>query len=194
MNATTDTQLSTAAIDAVRVTLETLTATSDKAGASLSKALGGATSSGKSLDQTLQGVLTSLSKMALSALAGPAAPGLASGLATFLNPMAGLSATTSSAVSSLAPVAMFASGGVVAQPSYFSSGGGLGLIGEHGAEAILPLARGPGGELGVAASGGAAAMPVTINITTPDADSFQRSRVQVASAVARAVALGQRGL
>ena len=50
-----------------------------------------------------------------------------------------------------APATPFAKGGVVAAPSYFPLGRGLGLMGEQGAEAILPLARGPGGRLGVRA-------------------------------------------
>jgi hypothetical protein len=35
---------------------------------------------------------------------------------------------------------------------------------------------------------------VTVNIATPDADSFRRSEAQVAAALARAVARGQRAL
>lgn len=45
----------------------------------------------------------------------------------------------------------FAKGGVVATPSYFPLGNTLGVAGERGAEAILPLARGGDGRLGVRA-------------------------------------------
>lgn len=56
----------------------------------------------------------------------------------------------------------FATGGIVTRPTTFAFGnGGAGLMGEKGAEAILPLQRGSGGKLGVAAS----VNPVTINIT-----------------------------
>ena len=48
----------------------------------------------------------------------------------------------------------FAKGGVVDGPTYFGHSGGLGLLGEAGPEAILPLQRGPGGKLGVAGGGG----------------------------------------
>ena len=44
----------------------------------------------------------------------------------------------------------FAKGGVIAAPGYFPMGGGLGLAGEAGPEAIMPLARGSDGRLGVA--------------------------------------------
>lgn len=49
----------------------------------------------------------------------------------------------------------FAKGGVVGAPAYFPLGRGLGLMGERGAEAVMPLARGPDGRLGVQAGGGA---------------------------------------
>jgi lambda family phage tail tape measure protein len=88
----------------------------------------------------------------------------------------------------------FAAGGVVAQPTFFPFGRGVGLMGEKGAEAILPLARGPDGRLGVASHGGAAPVSVTVNIATTDVESFRRSEAQVAAALARAVARGRRGM
>ena len=61
-----------------------------------------------------------------------------------------------------------ARGGVIATPSYFPMAGGLGLAGEAGPEAILPLRRGSDGRLGVASD---AAQPVSIsfNVTASDA-------------------------
>ncbi len=90
----------------------------------------------------------------------------------------------------------FAAGGVIAAPTYFPmAGGSLGLMGERGAEAIMPLARGADGKLGVRAEGGAArAQPIIVQVTTPDADSFRRSETQVAAAIARAAARGRRAL
>lgn len=87
----------------------------------------------------------------------------------------------------------FASGGVVASPTYFPMAGGLGLMGEAGAEAILPLARGPDGRLGVRGGGAGGGVAITVNIATPDVDGFRRSEAQVAAALARAVARGRRG-
>lgn len=50
----------------------------------------------------------------------------------------------------------FANGGVVTSATPFTFGGGrLGVMGESGPEAILPLKRGAGGKLGVVSSGGA---------------------------------------
>ncbi len=52
-------------------------------------------------------------------------------------------------------VQAFADGGVVSSPTMFSfNGGRAGVMGEAGAEAILPLKRGANGKLGVEAQGG----------------------------------------
>jgi phage-related minor tail protein len=88
----------------------------------------------------------------------------------------------------------FAQGGVVGAPTYFPLGRGLGVMGERGAEAVMPLARGPDGKLGVRSGGGGRSAPITVNIATPDAESFRRSEAQISAALARAVARGQRGM
>ncbi len=88
----------------------------------------------------------------------------------------------------------FAQGGVVGAPTYFPLGRGLGVMGERGAEAVMPLARGPDGKLGVRSGDGGRAASITVNISTPDAQSFRRSEAQVSAALARAVARGQRGM
>ncbi len=48
----------------------------------------------------------------------------------------------------------FANGGIVRRPTLFPMANGAGLMGEAGPEAIIPLKRGPGGKLGIQASGG----------------------------------------
>jgi len=87
----------------------------------------------------------------------------------------------------------FAKGGVVSGPTLFPMHGATGLMGEAGPEAILPLHRTPDGRLGVA-SGQGGASSVTVNIMTQDADSFARSRTQIAATLARAVDRGRRNL
>ncbi len=86
----------------------------------------------------------------------------------------------------------FAQGGIIATPTYFPMRGGAGLMGEAGPEAIMPLARGADGRLGVAAGGRERPVSVTVNIATPDAASFRRSESQVSATLARAVARGRR--
>ena len=85
----------------------------------------------------------------------------------------------------------FAKGGIVGAPTTFPMRGGMGLMGEAGPEAIMPLARGPDGRLGVQAGGGRG-VNVVMNITTPDVQGFQRSQSQVAAQVSRALSRGQR--
>ena len=86
----------------------------------------------------------------------------------------------------------FAQGGVVNRPTLFPFAKGVGLMGEAGPEAILPLARGADGRLGVQAGGGARPVTVVMNITTPDVQGFQRSQGQIAAQVNRMLARGQR--
>ncbi len=89
-------------------------------------------------------------------------------------------------------VTPFARGGVVSGPTPFAMRGGTGLMGEAGPEAIMPLTRGPDGKLGVQAQGGGRAVHVTMNISTPDVQGFQRSKSQIAAQMGRALARGQR--
>jgi phage-related minor tail protein len=69
--------------------------------------------------------------------------------------------------------------------------GGTGVMGEAGPEAIMPLSRGSDGKLGVRMGGGGSGS-VTVNISTPDAQSFRQSQSQVAAMIARAVERGGR--
>ena len=179
--------------------LETLDRLSQRFGASLSGALSRNVVEGRRLDTVLETVGRTLLRATLRVASRP----LTNALRTAFSSLstggdAGTDAATPFAtggVISRGQVTPFARGGVVATPTYFPLGRGLGLMGEQGAEAVMPLARGPDGRLGVRA-GGAASRPiaVTVNVTTPDADSFRRSEAQVAAALARAVARGRRGL
>lgn len=87
----------------------------------------------------------------------------------------------------------FADGGIVSGPTRFPIAGATGLMGEAGPEAILPLARGADGRLGVRAeSSTPRPVQVTMNITTPDVQGFARSQSQIAAELGRLIALGQR--
>lgn len=63
------------------------------------------------------------------------------------------------------PITAFATGGVVDRPTFFGyAGGRVGLMGEAGPEAVMPLTRGPDGKLGVKTHGnGGQSVNVTIN-------------------------------
>lgn len=88
-------------------------------------------------------------------------------------------------------VVPFASGGVVNGPVTFAMRGATGLMGEAGPEAIMPLARGADGKLGVRSAGGGATT-VVMNITTPDVAGFRRSQGQIAAQMSRALGRGNR--
>ena len=68
----------------------------------------------------------------------------------------------------------FARGGVVDSPTIAP----MALFGEAGPEAIIPLRRGPDGNLGVGGGGGSINAPVTINIDATGADPAGLARVQ----------------
>lgn len=158
-------------------------------GRTLSRAFEGIAVKGKSLGDVLRGLALDISKITLRAAFKPLEQGLGSLFSGIFSKGLGLGGV------SPAPLPVpFAQGGVIARPARFPlSGGGLGLAGERGPEAILPLSRGPDGRLGVAAQSGGS-VNVTFNIATPDADSFRRSETQVAAMLTRAVSLGRRNL
>lgn len=64
-------------------------------------------------------------------------------------------------------VQAFAKGGMVGRPTLFAHAGGVGLMGEAGTEAILPLTRMGNGDLGVQAAGasGGVVVHAPVNIT-----------------------------
>ena len=169
---------------ALRAQLDGINASAGNVSASLTKAFASASASGRAFNATLASITASLAQMLASVGAGFLNQGLSSIFGGLFGGVAGS-----------APVAPFADGGIVASPTYFGAGGSLGLMGERGAEAIMPLARGPNGQLGVIANGASGRVTqVTVNIQTPDVESFRRSEAQVAAALARAVARGRRGL
>ncbi|MGL3606476.1 phage tail tape measure protein [Rhizobium sp. G187] len=192
--------------------LEDLESRSASFGRALTSALTNAASGGKGLEDVLRTVGARLTDIALSAglkplenVLGQAAGGLVGSLGSALGSALGSSGGASVGAGFGADVAAFAhggvpgrvmpfaDGGVVAAPTYFPMGGGTGLMGEAGAEAILPLKRGSDGALGVAADGGGA-VTVHFNVTATDAASFARSEGQISAMLARSVARGRRGL
>jgi phage-related minor tail protein len=180
------TALSTQDLAAAKTLLDQISASGDKVAKVLTTGFGSAAISGKSFNDTLLTIGQSLARLALREGVQTLSDGLSSSL----------SGLFSGAFGGGRQITPFAEGGVVASPSYFSNSGAIGLMGERGAEAIMPLARGPDGRLGVRTQDGGGARPVavTVNIAAQDMDSFRRSEAQLTSALARAVARGQRQL
>jgi phage-related minor tail protein len=160
---------------------------------------------GKRFEDILRSIGLRLSETLLKAAFKPVELGISNllnegfkAVAGNLNPFGAAASAGASAgapMQLLGSVRPFADGGIVGTPTYFGMGRNLGLMGEAGAEAILPLARGPDGKLGVSAGGaGARPVSVTINIATPDVEGFRRSEGQISAAMARAVSRGRRSL
>jgi len=92
-------------------------------------------------------------------------------------------------------VTAFAKGGVVGGPTIFPFANGIGLMGEAGPEAIMPLSRGADGKLGVAAANGNSAPKVTINNysgqeATASSDSAGNIVVEIGRAIAQDITSG----
>lgn len=82
----------------------------------------------------------------------------------------------------------FATGGIVSRPTLFPMAGGVGLMGEQGPEAILPLERGPGGDLGVRSygeqsSGGIVIQTMNISVTEKEDSTTPEQSEAIGKAV-----------
>lgn len=159
----------------------------------LRQAFDGVLLGGQSLSDALTGLAQKMADTAYSAAMNPVANHFGGMLADGLNAaVSGMLPFADGGAFSQGRVMPFAKGGVVSGATAFPMRGGIGLMGEAGPEAIMPLTRGPDGRLGVASTGGAGAVNVTMQISTPDAPSFQRSSAQIAAKLSRAMARGQR--
>lgn len=176
----------TSAFQAQLASLQTIAA---NFGTQLTTGLRSAVVNGKELDDVLRQIGLNIAGMALNRGLAP--------LGNMFNSMlSGLFGGAAPFAKGGVParVMPFASGGVVSSPSYFPTGSGLGLMGEAGAEAIMPLQRTADGRLGVAASGGGAPVNVVFNVNAQDAGSFRKSEAQITGMLARAVRRGARSL
>ncbi|WP_417268408.1 phage tail tape measure protein [Celeribacter baekdonensis] len=159
----------------------------------LKRAIDGLVFDGDTLAQALKGLGMSMLDAAYNAALRPVTSHvgsmLGSGIESIIQSLMPFEKGGAFAQGNVMP---FAKGGVVSSPTYFPMRGGTGLMGEAGAEAIMPLTRGANGKLGVQASGSGSPVNITMNITTPDVAGFQRSQSQVAAQLSRALGRGQR--
>ncbi len=86
-------------------------------------------------------------------------------------------------------ITAYAKGGVVDKPTFFRYGGAgkLGIMGEAGAEAILPLSRGSNGKLGVQATGGGTSVVVNVDASGSNVQGDEAEGRQLGSLIAAAV-------
>lgn len=79
------------------------------------------------------------------------------------------------------------SNGIVTSPTFFPMrNGGMGLMGEAGPEAVMPLSRDSSGRLGVK-GGGHGVTNVYMTVNTPDAGGFRKSRRQIMSGIKQSI-------
>ncbi|WP_275789832.1 phage tail tape measure protein [Pararhizobium gei] len=189
-----ESQFSAAADDAgaLKDVLDDLERRSRSFGSALTGALASATRGGKGLEDVLRSAGLRLTDIALSAGLKPLEGLLGSAISGLAGSLGGATGFANGGVPGR--VTPFAAGGVVSMPTYFPMGGQVGLMGEAGSEAILPLKRGSDGALGVAASGGGQPVNVVFNVTANDASSFRKSEGQIAAMLTRTVGRGRRGV
>jgi len=157
-------------------------------GSTLVKAFEGVALQGKKASEVFKSFALSLSRQAFSSAVAP--------LQSLLNnTVSGLFSSGPQSLPANASIIPFARGGIVDGPTLFPfNSQRLGLMGEAGREAVLPLARGPDGKLGVRANDTGQNQNIIFNISTPDADSFRQSESQITAMIARAVSRGSRNL
>jgi phage-related minor tail protein len=190
----TSLQETSSTLDSLTTKTQALTLSAGGFARAMTQAFSTSITGGKQFDDVLKTLALRISSLAVTAAFKPLAAGLTSGITSLFS---GLTSSASAAVTgsshALGGIKPFASGGVIGTPTYFPMmNGGVGLAGEAGPEAIMPLTRGPDGRLGVSGNGGSSS--ITVQIATPDVDSFRRSESYVTGQIARAVARGQRSL
>ncbi|MDZ4093308.1 MAG: phage tail tape measure protein [Paracoccaceae bacterium] len=162
-------------------------------GRGLRRAFDGLVFDGLKLSDALRGVAQSMADTVFGVATRPVQNAVGGLIAQGLNSaLSGVLPFANGGSFSQGRVMPFAQGGVVSSPVSFAMRGGRGLMGEAGPEAIMPLARGADGRLGVQAEGGGRPVTVVMNISTPDVQGFQRSQGQIAAQASRALARGQR--
>ena len=158
-------------------------------GSSLKQAFDGVAVDGLKLSDALSGLTRSMLNATYNAAMKPVTQAVGSamsnGIGTFLPFASGGTFTQGR-------VMPFATGDIVGSPTVFPLRGGAGLMGEAGPEAVMPLTRGTDGRLGVRSQGDLRPISIQMNISSPDAESFRRSKTQIAAEVSRALSQGAR--
>jgi phage-related minor tail protein len=155
---------------------------------SITSAFEGIALRGKSVSDVIGTIALGLSRASLRSSLKPLEGAIAQAVSGIVPSLGGLLGGGLRAIG-------FARGGVLAAPALAAlSGSRLGVIGEAGPEAVLPLTRGSDGRLGVRAETREAPVSVTFNVQAHDAESFRRSEAQITTMLARAVGRGRRGL
>jgi phage-related minor tail protein len=176
-----------------RIAMRDLRDDTDRFSRAVTRAFRDAVAGGKSFEDVLRNLALRIADIALDRALQPVGAGIGSILSNLLTGGGKLLPFANGGIVNAPFVRPFAGGGILATPTMFPVADGIGLAGEAGPEAVLPLTRGSDGRLGVRAESGRP-ISVTLNVVTPDADSFRRSEAQLTTMLARAVGRGRRGL
>ena len=189
----TDLLSTSSTLDGLSLKTKDLTASASGFARAMTQAFSASVTGGKQFDDVLKSLGLRISDLAVRLAFKPLEKSLASGIESLLSGLTGVGGDAAKNIKGASgAIKPFAAGGVIGTPTYFPlTNGGVGLAGEAGPEAIMPLRRGPDGRLGVAGGGG---NTINVQISTPDLDNFRRSESYITGQIARAVARGQRSL
>ena len=193
MTDSTDLLGTSSTLDGLTLKTKDLTAGASGFARAMSQAFSASVTGGKQFDDVLKSLALRISDLAVRLAFKPLEKSLASGISSLLSGLIGVGDGAAKKIEGASgAIKPFAAGGVIGTPTYFPlTNGGVGLAGEAGPEAIMPLRRGPDGRLGIAGGGG---NTINVQIATPDLDNFRRSESYITGQIARAVARGQRSL
>src|ERR1700755_1149728 len=139
-------------LDSLSLKTKDLTASAGGFARAVTPAFSAPVTGGKQFDDVLKSLALRISDLAVRLAFKPLEKSLTAGITSLLSGLTGVGAGAGAKVEGASgPIKPFASGGVTGTPPYFPlRNGGVGLAGEAGPEAIMPLRRGPDGRLGVA--------------------------------------------
>lgn len=132
-----------------------------------------ASAAGNALDSIASKMLELVTSKAFDAIIGMGAGGGGSAAGGILSMIASLFGFANGGVFSNGHVTAFARGGIVTRPTIFPMARGMGLMGEAGPEAVMPLRRGADGKLGVAAGGNAQPQQVEVAVKVESSEDLK---------------------
>jgi tape measure domain-containing protein len=155
-------------------------------------AIQGAIDGTKSLGEAAAGVLRNIANRMLDIAVNMALFGSISGMGSkgggLLGLIPGLDKRAKGGVFAQNGIQPFARGGIVNGPTLFPFAKGIGLMGEAGPEAIMPLRRGRDGNLGVMSSGGGTTnVVVNVDASGSSVEGDQQQAKALGNAISAAV-------